>query len=258
MRSGILLIGHGTRNDAGAAECLRLAEILHAEQPDQPVEACFLELRPPTIADAWRRLVAAGVSRIQVAPLLLFAAGHAKRDVPEAVAACAAETPQVAYDFSRPLSRHPRLIELAVERIEAALADLSAGPQATALVTVGRGSYDPCAQADMRMLGALIGHRLPVARTETAFYAMAEPRLPEVLDRLAAQPAIEAVLVQPHLLFQGQVRDAVARQVDEAAERHPRLAFRTLPHLGPDRRVAAALRGRLGSFASPAATAARI
>jgi sirohydrochlorin cobaltochelatase len=254
VSSGILLVGHGTRNDVGAAECLQLADALQAQQPDQPVEACFLELRPPTIAEAWGRLAAAGVARIHVAPLLLFAAGHAKRDVPLAIADCAAETPGIAYDFARPLSRHPRLIDLAVERVAAALAASPHAPEATALVAVGRGSYDPCAQADMRVFGALLGHRLPVGRTETAFYAMAEPRLPQVLDRLAADPAIEAIIVQPHLLFQGQVRDAVQRQVDEAAERHRRIAFQTLPHLGPDPRVAAALVGRLGTVTAAPAT----
>lgn len=253
MSSGILLVGHGTRDEAGAAEFDLLTERLRQQVGDQSVEGCFLELRPPTIADAWRRLIEAGVREVHVAPLLLFSAGHAKQDIPSAIARNAAETPGISFDFARPLSRHPLLMEVAVEHAQqtwrellAAVAELSA--DRVALVVVGRGSRDPCAQADMRLLTELIGRRLPFPRVETAFYAMANPSLPEVLDRLAGSDEVQAVIVQPHLLFRGAIRDAIGRQVEQASERHRQLTFLTSPHLGPDRRIAAAIAGRIESF----------
>lgn len=249
-RCGVLLIGHGTRNDAGAAEFDLLTQRLRQQVGDRPVEGCFLELRPPTIGDAWGRLHEAGVRHVHVAPLLLFSAGHAKQDIPEAIERQAAETPAVTYDFARPLSRHPLLIELAVERARQAWQQLAAsGDRVTAgrvaLVMVGRGSHDPCAQADMRLLTELVGWRFGVAGVETAFYAMARPTLPEVLDRLAGSQDVDAIIVQPHLLFQGAIRDAVGRLVDEASERHRQVRFLVSPHMGPDRRVAAAIAARI-------------
>lgn len=249
LHSGVLLVGHGTRDAAGAAEFNVLTERLRQEVGSQPVEGCFLELRPPTIADAWRRLVEVGARHIHVAPLLLFSAGHAKRDIPRAIERCAAETPGITHDFARPLSRHPRLIELAVERAlqawrKSSLSVASSSANRVALVIVGRGSYDPCAQADMRLLTEIVGRRLPFGQVETAFYAMASPSLPELLDRVARSANVRMVIVQPHLLFQGAILDAIRRHIGEAGERHRHLAFLTSTHLGPDTRIAAAIAAR--------------
>lgn len=249
----MLLIGHGTRNEAGAAEFDLLTHELRRQVGDQPVEGCFLELRPPTIADAWRRLVETGVGHIHVAPLLLFSAGHAKQDIPAAIERHAAETPEVTFDFARPLSRHPLLIEFAVERAQQTWRELSSqvgewSADRVAVVVVGRGSRDPCAQADMRLLAELVGRRLPFPRVETAFYAMAQPSLPEVLERLAVSSDVQAVVVQPHLLFQGAILDSIGRQVEAASERHRQVRFLTTPHMGPDPRIAAAIADRIESL----------
>ncbi len=243
-----MLVGHGTRDQEGTEQFFALAELLAEQVAPQPVEPCLLELQPPTIGEAWSRLVARGARRVAVCPLLLFTAGHARRDIPEAVAAAAARTPGVEYAFARPLSRHGEVIAVVVERLTESLRTPFLLPAArTAIVMVGRGSYDPCARSDMQVLSAVVARRVPAARVETAFYAMAEPRLPAVLEEVAADRAIDAVIVQPHLLFAGRLYQAIERQVQEAAAKHPRIEFRTSGYLGPDRRIAAALRGRMES-----------
>lgn len=247
----MLLVGHGTRDEIGTRQFFELSEVLSRQAAPQSVQSCLLELQPPTVRQGWQRLVGSGVDDVRVLPLLLFTAGHSREDIPAAVAAAAADTPGVTYRISRPLSRHPQILQLAIERLTETLghrARLAA--EATAVVMVGRGSYDPCARSDMFVLSEMISARLPVARVETGFYAMCDPRLPEVLDCVARDPAVHTVVVQPHLLFEGRLNQAISALVSEAAARHPRLTFRTSGYLGADPRIAAALRDRAAQFAS--------
>ena len=220
--------------------------------PERLVEGCFLELRPPTIAQAWQRLCDHGATHAHAVPLLLFSAGHAKQDIPTALAECAAERPELTFDFGRPLSRHPCLLERVCQCVQGALASTTTSPaEETALVMVGRGSYDPCAAADMRLLAECVyrafneGRERRFASVDTAFYAMAQPALPDVLQQVAGRAGISQVIVHPHLLFAGQLQNAIARQVATAQEQSPHVRFVLGEPLGPDRLVAAAVHGRM-------------
>ncbi|MCA9140441.1 MAG: sirohydrochlorin chelatase [Planctomycetales bacterium] len=239
---GLLLVGHGTRDAEGTHEFFDLVAVLAERLSPRPVEGCLLEFQRPTIPEAWQRLVERGATHITVAPLLLFAAGHARTDIPDAVSRCAAKTPSVTYTQSTPLSRAPSIIDLSVQRIEQAMRRGDAQRDGSvALVMVGRGSHDPCATADMRVLGEIVARRGGFCNRAVGFYAMAEPKLPRVLDQVAANPGIRTVIVQPHLLFQGRLYDAICRQVQEAADRHSGIRFVVGDYLGPTVEVADAL-----------------
>ena len=206
-----------------------------------------MEFQQPSIADGWKSLTERGVNHVRVAPLLLFAAGHAKQDIPNAIARCQETTPWVQHDQCGPISRHPAIIELLGRRLQTTLGMVDPAARRTAVVIVGRGSYDPCAQADMRVLGELINHRLHVSRVETAFFAMANPKLPEVIDGIASGGDCDAVVVQPHLLFSGRLLEAIGRQCEEAEARHPGLRVVCSGCLGPEPLVAAAIADRISS-----------
>lgn len=243
---GVLLVGHGTRDPDGTREFFELARVLADRIAPIHVEGCLLEFQRPTIAEGWDALLEAGVKSIRVAPLLLFAAGHAKQDIPDAILACAERTPGIEHFQAGPLSRSRTLVDLVERRvIETAVEAEIALDSSLAIVFVGRGSYDPCAQADMRILGEIVAARLSARNHAVGFYAMAQPSLPEVLDEVATTPGVENVIVQPHLLFQGRLYDAIKRQVDEASERHQGIRFRVGNYLGPVSAVADALIHRI-------------
>src|SRR5262245_1199599 len=92
----LLLIGHGSRDAIGTAEFLATAELVRKAVAGTSVEPCFLEFAQPTIAEGFQSLAARGVGRIVAVPVLLFSAGHAKQDIPAALAAVAARFPQIA------------------------------------------------------------------------------------------------------------------------------------------------------------------
>lgn len=243
--TGVLLIGHGTRNESGTAEFFRLRDELAAQMPSTPVQAALLEFQEPTIDAGWSMLVEQGVEHIHVAPLLLFAAGHAKQDIPSAIKESQKQTPEITYDQCRPLSRHSGILKLVMSRVESCVAQLDTARERTALVMVGRGSYDPCARSDMLILSHLIEHRSHFGCVRTAFYAMSEPKLPDVLEEIANQDLFDAVVIQPHLLFEGRLYQAIAKQVENASEKHPNLKWKISNYLGPHHQVARAIQTRI-------------
>lgn len=242
---GILLVGHGTRDEAGTSQFFQLASLLTERLAPLAVTSALLEFQEPTVAQGWDTLVARGVHHVRAAPLLLFAAGHAKQDIPDLLRGCQQRTPGVQFDQARPISRHPAMVKLVVRRLLATLSRSDAPVHRTAVVMVGRGSHDPCAQADMRVLAEVAAYRVPAGCVTTAFYAMANPRVPVVLDELACSRQFDTIVVQPHLLFEGRLYQAILRQVDEAASRHQSIQWLVSDYLGPDPLVAEAIAGRV-------------
>lgn len=247
VSQGVLLIGHGTRDAEGTRQFFQLGEQLSRTLAPEPVESCLLEFQHPTIPEAWQALVDRGVRHIHAAPLLLFAAGHAKADIPDELAQCRQKTPAVTFDQSRPISRHRCLVDLTVKRIAESLSRAKIDQRnSTALIMVGRGNRDPCAQADMRVLTEVVAHQFSFAAAITAFYAMAEPSLTDVFEQVARSGRYQSIVIQPHLLFTGRLFDAIGRQVAEAAKRFPAVSFYLGNYLGPEPEIADAIAGRIG------------
>jgi sirohydrochlorin ferrochelatase len=225
LKNGLLLVGHGTRDARGLAEFEAVARQVAEMASEFLVEPCFLELAQPDIPTAVERLLQCGVRRLTVAPLLLFAAGHAKRDIPAAVDEAvggrrqavgginhqvatgdrAAVADDVVIDQLPALECHERIVELSAQRYAEALAGRPVVDAAdTLLLLVGRGSSDPQAIGAMQQFAALRAQRTAVGRVEVCFVAVAKPLLEEALDR-AARSDFRRVVVQPHLLFTGEV-----------------------------------------------------
>ena len=241
---GILVVGHGTADPVGAGETRRLVSLVASIAP-QPVELGFLEIREPSISAGLARLRDRGVREVVAAPLLLFTAGHARRDVPEALREGAARL-GMGVRQAGALGSHPGLLALARRR----RAEL-AGPRGLAgLVFVVRGASDPTAPAQAaEFLAASLAPGEAGLPTEVGFVAAARPGVDEALDRLAdrlaSAPSPRRVLVQPYLLFHGHVGEQVAEAVERARARHPAIEWLLAHRLGPGDEVARALLDRV-------------
>lgn len=244
---GVLVVGHGTADAVGAAETHAACRAVAAALPDAPVELGFLEVIGPTLADGLAALAARGCRDVVAAPLLLFAAGHAKRDVPEALEA-GARAAGVRVLQADPLGCHPAIVALSRRRRAEALAG-RAGVAADAwtLVMAGRGSSDPAAPGQLRELAqaSLDGEPAP-RRLHLGFVAAARPTLAEAIAAAAdpADPGVRRIVVQPHLLFRGHVEDQVAAAVAHGRGRRPDVEWVQVERLGPDPLVAMAVVAR--------------
>ncbi|MFZ9952270.1 MAG: sirohydrochlorin chelatase, partial [Vulcanococcus sp.] len=155
---GVMICGHGSRNRQAVTEFARLAEALRPLLPGVPVEYGYLEFARPILRDGLESLRQQGVKRVLAVPGMLFAAGHAKNDIPSVLNTYAAET-GLRIDYGRELGVDLRMIQAAGARIrealeradaEAAAAGAEAVPLAeTLLVVVGRGSSDPDANSNV-------------------------------------------------------------------------------------------------------------
>jgi len=247
--AGLLMVGHGSREQVGRDEFLATARLVSQLADRMRVESCFLEFASPSIAEGFKALVGRSlaeqcVRRVVVVPVLLFSAGHAQRDIPAAVAAVASEHPQIHVVQAEHLGCHAELLTLSKLRYDEALARAAPVPaRETAMVIVGRGSLDAEATAEMFRFARLRQQQTPVAQMATGFVAMAEPKLEDVLDQ-AATWGSRRVVVQPHLLFGGVLLDRIRDRVARHAERHPRIEWLLSEHLGPSPHLARAVISR--------------
>ena len=229
---GVLLVGHGTRNAVGKSELLELARKV-AQRLVVPVEPCFLELCSPTIDEAAERLLRSGRQRVLVAPVLLFAAEHVKCDVPAAVDA-ALDNRAVRHQTAH-LGCHPKIVELSARRCrEAVESDHSVDQRDTLVLLVGRGSQDQDAIAEMHQFVQLRAAKAYPTEFRVCFLALATPRLEEALEEVR-NSSFGRVIVQPHLLFQGELVTKTRELAEMMSARDVKRQWISTSHLGPHR-----------------------
>ena len=237
--TALLLIAHGTRDPRGAEEMAVLVDHV-AERVDMPVAASWLEdFADPAAVDAARGRVEGGATRLVTLPLLNFAAGHAKTDVPGDVAELRAAFPDVDVRHGRVLGVHRSLLELAWQRLDEV--SPREGREEEVLVVAASGSSDPDANGELakaaRMVAEGSGHRW----VEHCVAGVTWPRTTDVLQRVAAAGARRAVVFSWSLLA-GLLERRVWEAVDDAPEG---LEVAKAGRFGPDPLVADAIAGRV-------------
>ncbi|MFF0380974.1 sirohydrochlorin chelatase [Streptomyces sp. NPDC004286] len=227
----LLIAGHGTRDEAGAEAFRDFVKELGRRHPELPVAGGFIELSPPPLGEAVTELVERGVRRFAAVPLMLVSAGHAKGDIPAALAREKERHPGVTYTYGRPLGPHPALLRVLERRLDEALGD-TAREDVTVLL-VGRGSTDPDANAEVCKAARLLWEGRGYAGVETAFVSLAAPDVPSGLDRCARLGA-RRIVVLPYFLFTGILPERVRRQTEEWAAAHPETEVRSADVIGPE------------------------
>ena len=119
MSVALIILGHGSRNPAATEQFHDLIAQLR-ERRGESVYPAFMELAEPSLAAAVAEAVTAGADEIVVQPCFLFDGNHIRRDVPELLAALAAEHAAVAFRFGRPIGADARVADILLERAEVA------------------------------------------------------------------------------------------------------------------------------------------
>lgn len=110
-----------------------------------------------------------------------------------------------------------------------------------ALVLFAHGARDPRWAQPFHKLQAIAVDRLPDAHVELAFLELMEPRLPEVVGRLAAQ-GCERISVVPVFLGQGgHVLRDLPPMIEELRAAHPQLQLSVASAVGESSEVLAAI-----------------
>ncbi|MCB1464700.1 MAG: sirohydrochlorin chelatase, partial [Nitratireductor sp.] len=224
--TGIMICGHGSRNQHAADEFAKLAKAMRARHPETPVDYGYLEFCNPVIHSGLDKLREAGVKRILAAPGMLFAAGHAKNDIPSVLNAWAATHPDVSVEYGRELGVDLKMLRAAGERIEAALekAGERVSRHETLLMVVGRGASDPDANSNVAKVMRMLWEGMGFGWGETCYSGVTFPLVEPGLEH-AAKLGYRRIVVFPYFLFTGVLVKRIYAATDAVAERHPDIEF---------------------------------
>ncbi|MGR3484858.1 MAG: sirohydrochlorin chelatase [Paracoccaceae bacterium] len=238
-----MICGHGSRSRSAVAEFATLADALPAHlPPDWPVEYGYLEFANPVIRDGLDALRAKGCTRILAVPGMLFAAMHAKNDIPTVLNAYA-ESHGIEIGYGRELGVDPKMVAAAAARIESVLDD-AVPRHETLLVVIGRGASDPDANGNVAKIARLLHEGLGFGWLEVGFSGVTFPLVEPCLEH-AAKLGYCRVVVFPYFLFSGILIDRIRGFTDRVAAANPGIEFVHAPYLGDHPQVLATFAERV-------------
>ena len=228
IKYGVMICGHGSRSKSAVAEFAVLAEKLDPLFPDWPVEYGYLEFATPVIKTGLDRLREQGVNHVLAVPGMLFAAGHAKNDIPSVLNTYAAEH-DITIQYGRELAVDLKMLKAAGQRVTEALdqADAEHGVvdrHNTCLVVIGRGSSDPDANSNVAKIARMLVESLGLGWCETGFSGVTFPLVEPCLEKVS-KLGFKRIVVFPYFLFSGILIDRIYGFTDEVAARHPEIEF---------------------------------
>lgn len=229
---GVLICGHGSRNRLAVDEFATLAEGLRQRLPELPVAHGYLEFAKPILREGLDSLRAQGVKRVLAVPAMLFAAGHAKNDIPSVLNTYSAET-GLSIDYGRELGVDLKMIQAAAARIQSCL-DAAGGDvplSDTLLVVVGRGSSDPDANSNVAKVTRMLVEGFGFGWGETVYSGVTFPLVEPGL-RHVVKLGFRRVVVFPYFLFSGVLVSRIRQHSERVAADHPEIEFLQAGYLG--------------------------
>lgn len=238
---GIMVCGHGSRDEGAVREFAVVAEALRERFSDREVEHGFLEFATPIIREGLDKLVARGVTRIFALPGMLFAAGHAKNDIPSVLNTYAAQNPNVEIIYGRELGIDLKMIRAAGDRVQEAIARAEAEygevpMHETMLLTVGRGASDPDANSNVAKVARMLWEGLGFGWGETAYSGVTFPLVQPGLEH-AVKLGYRRIVIFPYFLFTGVLVNRIYDHTDIVAANYPDIQFVKAPYLNDHPKV---------------------
>jgi sirohydrochlorin cobaltochelatase len=241
MKTGVMICGHGSRSQSAVDEFKVLAERLPDYLPrDWMVDYGYLEFANPVIRDGLDRLRLAGCDRILAVPGMLFAAMHAKNDIPTVLNTYAAQH-AIEVRYGRELGVDPKMIAAAAARVQEAVdranASLGTVPlHETCLVVIGRGASDPDANGNVSKVARMLWEGMGFGWCETGYSGVTFPLVEPCLQHVA-RLRYRRVIVFPYFLFSGILIDRIYGFTDQVAQEYPGIQFVKADYLGDHPKV---------------------
>ena len=234
-KTGVMICGHGSRSQAAVDEFAQLADKLPAYlPPDWVTDYGYLEFANPVIRDGLDTLRTKGCERILAVPGMLFAAMHAKNDIPTVLNTYAAQY-GIDVSYGRELGVDPKMVAAAAERIEDVLDD-AVPRHETCLVVIGRGASDPDANANVAKIARLLHEGLGFGWCEVGYSGVTFPLVEPCLKHVV-KLGYRRVVVFPYFLFSGILIDRIYGFTDRVAAQNPEIEFINAPYLGDHPKV---------------------
>ncbi|QNI41917.1 sirohydrochlorin chelatase [Synechococcus sp. A15-28] len=231
-RLGVLICGHGSRNRLAVEEFAQMVDALRPKLAPMPVEHGYLEFARPILRDGLESLRQQGVTRVLAIPAMLFAAGHAKNDIPSVLNTYTAET-GLPIDYGRELGVDRLMVAAAGARVRECLesAPSTVPLSETLLVVVGRGSSDPDANSNVAKVTRMLVEGFGFGWGETVYSGVTFPLVEPGLRQLV-KLGFRCIVVVPYFLFSGVLVSRIRQHTDRVAADHPEVDFLSAGYLG--------------------------
>jgi len=230
--TGVMLCGHGSRNRLAVGEFATLADALKSRLPGVPVEYGYLEFANPVIHLGLDRLREQGVKHVLAVPGMLFAAGHAKNDIPSVLKTYEATHPGLRITYGRELGVDTRMLRAAADRIEEGLrtSPRQIRREETLLLVVGRGASDPDANSNVAKIMRMLWEGMGFGWGEVAYSGVTFPLVAPALDH-AVRLGYRRIVVFPYFLFTGVLVKRIYDAAEEAQAKYPSVEILNAPYL---------------------------
>jgi len=244
-RLGVLICGHGSRNRLAVEEFAQMVDALRPKLGPMPVEHGYLEFARPILRDGLDSLRQRGVTKVLAIPAMLFAAGHAKNDIPSVLNTYTAET-GLSIDYGRELGIDRLMVAAAGARVQECLNEASEQVplSETMLVVVGRGSSDPDANSNVAKVTRMLVEGFGFGWGETVYSGVTFP-LVEAGLRHVVRLGFQRVVVIPYFLFSGVLVSRIRQNTETVAADHPEVEFLSAGYLGDHPKVVDTFRERV-------------
>ena len=226
---GVMICGHGSRSQAAVDEFAVLAKKLPATLPENwELEYGYLEFANPVIRDGLDKLREKGCTKILAVPGMLFAAMHAKNDIPT-VLNTYAKKHNIEILYGRELGIDPQMIAAAGARIFEAIQDANqtaefVSLEETCLVVIGRGASDPDANGNVAKIARMLHEGLGTGWMEVGYSGVTFPLVEPCLKH-ATKLGYKRIIVFPYFLFTGILIDRIYGYTDMVAKSSPEIQF---------------------------------
>lgn len=225
---GVMVCGHGSRNEAAVTEFASLQQSLAKRFPEYDVEYGFLEFATPIIRDGLDRLSEKGVTHVLAVPGMLFSAGHVKNDIASVLNQYQADhsDPQFKIEYARPLDIDSKMLYAAEARVKEAL-DAAGGDvpmEETLLMVVGRGTSDPDANSNISKVCRMLWEGMSFGWAEVCYSGVTFPLVAPGFEH-AARLGYKRIIVFPYFLFTGVLVRRIYDITDQIAEKFPDIEF---------------------------------
>ncbi len=126
MRTGVLVVGHGSKLEYNRDLVIEMTRILNERQQFGPVVAGFMQINQPDIMEGIRLLVSMGVDAIYVQPCFLANGIHITEDIPVVLGLkkgssrgkMMVEGKEIRLICCGPIGTDPRLADILSDRIK--------------------------------------------------------------------------------------------------------------------------------------------
>ncbi len=244
MKTKILLVGHGSRNQDGNREIETFADIWRKKNPQWQIEICFIEFAE-VLLDRGLDNAAQDAGRVIVVPLILNAAGHVKMEIPHFIADARQRHPLVKFIYARHLGAVEPVLNILKRNLRKVMMAMDApDPKNTGVVLLGRGSSDRIANGEIAKMARWLFEESDHELVDIAFTGITYPRLEMAVQR-QVQQGMTQIAILPYYLFTGTLMERITRQVARLKNQYPQIEFSHGQYFGFEEEIYALLNERV-------------